>query len=58
MADWGYPEINDSVILTPNNHDNFLNDYEEVLVYYYLPKCKYCKVMDLFFSDLAIDYKE
>lgn len=58
MADWGYAEINDAVILTPGNYESFLREYEEVLVYYYLPDCKYCKVMDEFFNELALEWKE
>lgn len=58
MADWGYPEINDSVVLTPANHDQFLRDYEEAFVYYYLPKCYYCQVINQFFDELALEWKE
>ena len=58
MADWGYPEIKDSVVLTPQNHEQFLRDYEEALVYYYLPKCKYCIIIDKFFQELALEWKE
>jgi len=49
MADWGYPEIDDVVILNPSNHDKFLRDFDEVLVYYFLPDCKYCIVMNRFY---------
>lgn len=58
MADWGYPEIDDVVILNPSNHDKFLRDFDEVLVYYFLPDCKYCIVMNRFYSRLALEYKE
>lgn len=58
MADWGFPEIDDVVVLTPLNHDEFIQTYDEVMVYYYLPDCKYCKVMDKFYSELALEYKE
>lgn len=54
MADWGYAEINDVVILTPLNHDQFLRDYEEALVYYHLPKCKYCIIINKFYEKLAL----
>lgn len=57
-ADWGYPEIDDAVVLNPINHDQFIKEYDEVLVYYYLPGCKYCVYMDKFFGDLALEYKE
>lgn len=57
-ADWGYPEIDDAVVLNPINHDQFIKEYDEVLVYYYLPGCKYCVLMDRFFGDLALEYKE
>lgn len=58
MADWGYPEINDSVILTPQNHDQFIRDYEEALIYYHLPNCKYCVIINKFFSELSLEWKE
>lgn len=58
MADWGYSEINDTVILTPGNHDQFLWDYEEAMVYYYLPKCKYCIVINKFYDEMALEWKE
>lgn len=58
MADWGYPEIDDVVILNSSNHQQFLNDFDEALVYYHLPKCKHCVEMDKFFGAMALDYKE
>lgn len=58
MADWNYPEVRDVVILSPLNFDQFLRDYEEALVYFYLPECKYCIVMDKFYSSLALEWKE
>ncbi len=58
MADWGYPEIDDIVILNPQNHDEFLEKYEEVFIYYYLPDCKYCILLEKFLPDLALEFKE
>jgi hypothetical protein len=58
MADWGYPEIDDVVVLKAANHDQFVNDFDEALVYYHLPKCKHCARMDKFFGALALEYKE
>lgn len=58
MADWGFPEIKDVVILTPLNHDEFLREYEEALVYYTLPECRYCIVINQFYSELALEWKE
>ena len=58
MADWNYPEIKDVVILNPSNYDHFLSDYEETVIYFYLPECKYCIIMDKFYSSLALEWKE
>ena len=57
-ADWGYQEDDDVIVLTPFNHDSLIREYEEVLVYYYLPECRHCVDMDKFYSNLALEFKE
>lgn len=57
-ADWGQPEEEDVVVLTPANFDSFLRQYDEVLVYFYLPNCVHCHKFDKFYPALALQYKE
>ena len=45
-ADWGYAELNDSIIATPENFGALLENFEEIFVYFHLPDCKHCKVIE------------
>ena len=57
-ADWGFPEEDDVVMLDIYNHDKFLNEYEETMVYYFIDDCKHCKEFKPIYSKLALEFKE
>jgi protein disulfide-isomerase A1 len=58
MADWGYPETKDVVILQRHNHDQFIRDFELKVVQYSSPSCKHCNEFDHSYSKLALYFKD
>lgn len=58
FADWGFPEDNNVVMLDIYNHDRFLKEYEETLVYYFIDDCEHCKNLKPIYSRLGLEYKE
>lgn len=58
MADWGYPEVRDVVILERHNHDQFVRDFEVKVVQYSTSDCIHCHEFDLSYSKLALFFKE
>lgn len=57
-ADWGYPEEDDVIMLDIYNHDKFLKEYEEAMVYYFIDDCIHCKELKPIYSRLALEFKE
>ena len=58
MADWGFPEDRDVVVLTPVTHEELLRAFDEVLMYYFLPDCDHCINFEDGFHQLALNFKE
>ena len=58
MADWGYPERKDVVLLTKQNFDLFLKDYELSVVAFTSAWCDHCKESESELSKLALHYKD
>ena len=58
MADWGYPEHKDVVILGKHNFDAFLKDFEMALVAFSSQWCDHCKELDSELTKLAIYFKD
>jgi hypothetical protein len=58
LADWGYPEHNDVVVLGRHNHDQFLKDFDMAVVAYTTAWCEHCKELETQYSNAALYFKD
>jgi hypothetical protein len=58
LADWGYPEHRDVVVLGRHNHDQFLKEYDMALVAYTTAWCEHCKELEVVYSEVALYFKD
>jgi hypothetical protein len=58
LADWGYPEVKEVVILERHSHDQFVRDFEVKVVQYSSSMCGHCKQFDHAYSRTALFFKD
>lgn len=57
LADWGYEEENNLIILHSGIHNNILKKFDYILISYEIPRCIHCKRLNKNLSKVAFSFK-